>query len=588
MKGTHLASLNNINYDDEVKKDITSFWSPLFNSNKKPKKQRAWITLSALLNIPPKPDDDPSRSLALPLSYSCSSSNDDDDGDGVKKWVQDRGPLVPDGVVDYIIEIQQQSSSLQYFPFYGHATKHLDEVNAMYVKQSQKDEKVSKDHDTKKKKKAQKEKEEEEKFLQRVMDGWTDIKNKTSSSSSFSLQRSTPPTTFARPTATFTYDWRRPLHELADELHTFVETKFPDTPVQVCAHSMGGLLTFVNMRKYPEKYKPGAVLVGVPFGTGIQYLQDLHRGYYTELDRCRQFTPKDQFTMSSHWSFFPINEEELDDLFLDVSHHFPSSSTDATENRKDGDKTTVSSTPPPTFIPDTSSIGNPGTTFNKNPIDGKPIPIDFYNPQDWQDNEFGIFDKSQNSFTEFELEEYKNHMKIQLNNAKEWRTKRLEFVTRNSYEEDCFPSLVVCASDKVPTVNQILRRKRREVSENDKNANKEVKKKEDTKGVVQQRQNPWEYDYVSGRSVEGDGRIDYVKAFPPIHSSKYKTVPLDSMHAKQMCWEESGGSWGCIWEEVVNQIRGYEKSVASEKEKEEDDTKKLQNKKRRMLSVPMS
>lgn len=48
--------------------------------------------------------------------------------------------------------------------------------------------------------------------------------------------------------------------------------------MQIVAHSLGGLMAFAAMREHPEKYSPGAVVVGVPFGTGIQYFQDLHKG----------------------------------------------------------------------------------------------------------------------------------------------------------------------------------------------------------------------------------------------------------------------------------------------------------------------
>ena len=37
-------------------------------------------------------------------------------------------------------------------------------------------------------------------------------------------------------------------------------------------------MAFAAMREHPEKYSPGAVVVGTPFGTGIQYFQDLHKG----------------------------------------------------------------------------------------------------------------------------------------------------------------------------------------------------------------------------------------------------------------------------------------------------------------------
>ena len=68
--------------------------------------------------------------------------------------------------------------------------------------------------------------------------------------------------------------------------------------------------------------------------------------------------------------------------------------------------------------------------------------------------------------------------------------------------------------------------------------------------------NPYEYDYVNGRAVPGDGRIDFNKAFPP-NFAPYKQIALDSPHAKQMCWEEKGGSWGTIYREVVDQAERY-------------------------------
>jgi hypothetical protein len=68
--------------------------------------------------------------------------------------------------------------------------------------------------------------------------------------------------------------------------------------------------------------------------------------------------------------------------------------------------------------------------------------------------------------------------------------------------------------------------------------------------------NMYEYDYTNGRSVPGDGRIDYDKAFPP-SSIAFKKVTLDSAHAKQMCWEESGGSFARIYQEVVEQVTEY-------------------------------
>ena len=113
----------------------------------------------------------------------------------------------------------------------------------------------------------------------------------------------------------------------------------------------------------------------------------------------------------------------------------------------------------------------------------------------------------------------------------------------SSHEYISFPPFVACQTDKIPTVNQILRRKRQQ------SAGTLTRKGRSTS-------NMWEYDYINGRSVPGDGRIDFDKAFPPSFIA-HKKVTLDSPHAKQMCWEESGGSFATIYKEVVDQITEY-------------------------------
>lgn len=234
--------------------------------------------------------------------------------------------------------------------------------------------------------------------------------------------------------------------------------------------------------------------------------QDLHWGYFTELGRCRQFLPTTQFTFSSHWSFFPMNEKELGDTFVDVTNQLD--------------------TP---FLVNQSAIGKPGTTF-QDTIPGERINIDFYDVNEWEHHEFGIFDPSL-QLSDDTLQPYKDHMRIQLQYAREWRNSSL----REGVSD--LPPLVVCATNTIPTVNQILRRRRKE-------------------DKVYSPSCAWEYDYVSGRSVPGDGRIDFDKSFPP-KGTPYKQVCLDSMHAKQMCWEENGGSLGTIWAEVTKQIETY-------------------------------
>ena len=164
--------------------------------------------------------------------------------------------------------------------------------------------------------------------------------------------------------------------------------------------------------------------------------------------------------------------------------------------------------------------------------------------------QLGVFGPEYNGrLSDNKRQAYKDHMRIQMQAAKEWRVKVLgesedsgKISSLPSFTS--FPPLVVCASDKVPTVNQILRRRNSHLSP--KNPNK------------------WEYDYINGRSVPGDGRIDYDRAFP-LSFIDHKKVVLNSAHAKQMCWEESGGDLAKIYNEVVDQITDYieRKSVGS-------------------------
>jgi hypothetical protein len=164
--------------------------------------------------------------------------------------------------------------------------------------------------------------------------------------------------------------------------------------------------------------------------------------------------------------------------------------------------------------------------------------------------------------TDDRRQEYKNHMRIQMNAAKKWRRTVLGEgdIDQSDFNAESFPPLVACASNAIPTVNQILRRRR--------------KPSTSLFGLATTRKernplNPWEYDYINGRSVPGDGRIDFDKAFPP-DFVPHARVTLDSAHAKQMCWEESGGSWGKIYDEVVEQVERYLERL-NEEEQHKDD-----------------
>ncbi len=521
------------------------------NNNKiKKRKRRVWLTLSGLFNIPPLPDDHPKRRIALPLSYT--------------NGIQDQGHLFPDGIVEHVIDFdlgffsydfddndeelkkmngrrssggersrnKKLSKSIEIFPFYGHVTKHLQQLNDNYHHHCH--------HD--------------------------DDQNPSQN-----IQES-------RPTATFHYDWRRPVPELSQQLHEFCESTFPNQPVQIIAHSLGGLISFHAMRHHPQKYQPGGVFVGVPFQTGIQYLQDLHYGYYTELTRCRQFTPIDQFTFASHWIFFPIDEHSVGDLFVDVSDNdkniqdmvlddgrvlFQQSksktamgkkvlSTVNPTTNKNNNHTKIKASP----IANTSSSLSSSLPPFQPKVYGQNISINFHHVHEWEKLQLGIFNPIyKNKLSKEKLEAYKYHMKIQLQDAKKWREDILLTDVENKQD---FPKLVICASDTIPTVNQILRRRVETTSTRSDEVEYNVYNddKVNSKGS-NSNQCLWEYDYTNGRSVPGDGRIDFDKAFPEI-DVHVKKISLTSLHAKQMCWEDFGGNFGTIWNEVREQLKEYE------------------------------
>jgi len=488
------------------------------------------------------------------------------------------------------------TGNLDFFPFYGHATKFLEEANDAYY--TNKNKTNDNDNDN---------------------NGDQDRQHQEGSTGAIDTMQ-------PRPTRSFCYDWRRNLFELSREFHDFCEREFPGgRPVQVVAHSMGGLIAYAAMKKHPKKYGPGGVLVGVPFGTGIQYLQDVHKGYFTELGTCRQFLPPAQFTFSSHWSFFPVSQEDIGDSFVSVSEYFDSEQESGVEK---GSEETIA------FEADRSTIGKKTKVFSSTKegemewqpaIPGKPIEIDFYDPEEWEKNEIGIFDPSYrhkiDRDDENRISEYKKHMRIQLRDAKLWRSTVLAPWEDEEAARKHMPPLTVCSSVSVPTPNQILRRKRRvptkkrspisSLSPSAGSSTDQGKKKfprsllsllekalenegqpadesapakarnsfprsflsllekttqKDDLAIItttttsSSSQIPscrWEYDYASGRTVPGDGRIDYAKSFPPAGTT-FKTVDLGSPHAKQCCWEASGGDLGTVWKQVNEQLRDYQ------------------------------
>lgn len=269
---------------------------------------------------------------------------------------------------------------------------------------------------------------------------------------------------------------------------------------------------------------------------------------------CRQFLPVAQFSFSSHWIFFPF-QEDIGDSFVDVTEE-ANSNVNSTDTSSESEILYE-------FQADRGNIGKPLTEFQSEPRKGKPISIDFYNVKSWESHELGIFNRKHESMIDSDtLTKYKEHMKIQLDIARKWREEVIVAPNKNSQEIQQ-PPLVVCATDTVPTVNQILRRKSKETSTS-----------QTTVTDTEQNNEIWEYDYISGRSVPGDGRIDFDKAFPDTgfnnkeqqqHRIQYKTIRLNSLHAKQMCWEDYGGNLQTILNAVQNQIDEYNNKQQEDK-----------------------
>ena len=406
--------------------------------------------------------------------------------------VQDRDNLVPDGLVKSVVELNTGifGSVLDLFPFYGHIASVISTLD--------------------------------------------DLHNSGIG---------------GRPASVFVYDWRRNLQEVSEQFHQYCCERYPGQPVQVLSHSLGGLVSFAAMRAHPHKYRPGGVMVGVPFGTGIQYLQDVNTGYFSETQRCRQFLPDAQCTFSSHWVFFPP-PDRVESSFVDVSN------VRFSDTGRNGFR----------FVPSHPSLGGeqdpvcaPYDADSIIQYGGKPITIDFYDVTDWERHQLGIFgmkdrmgnttvnnenigstrNGKQTTVSEDPFDEYRQHMRTQLDLAAQFR----QTVLRKQEIGDDIPPLVVCASNTIPTVNQILRRRRKRTQECIMNKNRDGSR-------TDRYDCGYEYDYVSGRRVPGDGRLYFTGSFPPCD---HVPVQIQAPHAKQFLLENAGGDLETILRLVEEQ-----------------------------------
>ena len=224
---------------------------------------------------------------------------------------------------------------------------------------------------------------------------------------------------FGVPFHTFIYDWRRDNNETEEAFVQFLANLHGGRPVRVIAHSMGGLLTLAAMNARPELFSQ-VVFVGVPFAGGIGFLPDLHSGRSTGLNS-KILSSKVVGTFPSFLSLFPTESDRLVD------------------------------------------------------VDGKIIPVNFYDPNDWQRLKIGPFSDAPPS------PKYKSFFEGSMALAKKFREK---LVTANIVYP---PLLVIAGIGKLTLSRALLNGPKSELG----------------------------WDFESAKLENGDGRVALQHSQPP-------------------------------------------------------------------------
>lgn len=197
----------------------------------------------------------------------------------------------------------------------------------------------------------------------------------------------------------FAYDWRRDNLENTTEFIKFLENVSRENGgarLQIVAHSMGGLITFVALHRRPDLLQ-SVLFAGVPFGPNIRFLEDMHVGTATGLNR-RLLSPLVLFTFTSIYCLFPRN------------------------------------------IRDSGLVEE----------NGGPIPHDWYSADDWERNRLGLFANVEPPLV---TEERRAHLHNALDRAQEFR----KLLVRNEEKSFQYPPLAVLASDMRPTLATVVR-----------------------------------------------------------------------------------------------------------------------------------
>jgi pimeloyl-ACP methyl ester carboxylesterase len=202
-----------------------------------------------------------------------------------------------------------------------------------------------------------------------------------------------------RPFYSFAYDWRRDNLETVEKFLTFmgdISARHGRQKVQVVAHSMGGLVSFVALNRRPDLFH-SVLFAGVPFAGGISFLEDLHSGTPTGFNK-RILSPDVLFTFVSPYCFFP------------------------------------------------------SASYNSKLVqeNGDPIQHDWYSIDSWEQHQLGIFAK-------FAPTEITADMRLHLRNALTQAGKFRSLLVCRSDQSFTYPPIAVLASDAQVTISTVVR-----------------------------------------------------------------------------------------------------------------------------------
>lgn len=141
-----------------------------------------------------------------------------------------------------------------------------------------------------------------------------------------------------RPFYAFAYDWRRDNLETVEKLSASIAAireRHGGGPVQLVAHSMGGLISLALLNRQPEAFVH-VLFGGVPFRGGVGFFEDMHVGLPTGRN-LKVNDPSMLFTCPSTYTLYPLGRSDC---------------------------------------------------FG---ADGKEIPLDFFDPRTWVEHGMGIF-----------------------------------------------------------------------------------------------------------------------------------------------------------------------------------------------------